>query len=112
MADYALASVARGEKASEIEQEVAEAHNWKRATIVGRSITVNVSRQAAYDFWRDFEKFPSFMENVESVKKLHDRRSHWVVAAPAATVVESDALITEDIPSEVIAWESAEGAMV
>ena len=41
-----------------------------------------------------------------------ERRSHWVVAAPAGESVEWDSVITEDMPGEAIAWESVEGAEV
>jgi len=50
------------------------------------------------------------MENLKSVTVLDQRRSHWVVAAPAGQEVEWDSVITEDQPGRLIAWESAEGA--
>ena len=36
--------------------------------------------------------------------------SHWVVSAPGGKTVEWDAIVTEDEPDRLIAWESAEGA--
>lgn len=52
------------------------------------------------------------MDNVERVEILATDRSHWVVKAPAGKVVEWDAIITEEIDGELIAWASVEGADV
>jgi uncharacterized membrane protein len=95
-----------------VAEEAAEALGWDEAAVVGRSVTINLPREQVYAFWRDFQNFPRFMENVRSVTLGDDRRSHWVVAAPGGESVEWDSLITEDVPGEVIAWESAEGADV
>ncbi|TFI56380.1 SRPBCC family protein [Sphingomonas parva] len=65
-----------------------------------------------YDFWRDFTNLPEFMENVRSVTRIDERRSHWVIAAPAGTKVEFDSMVLEDVPGSLIAWHSLEGADV
>lgn len=80
--------------------------------LVGRTVTINRSRQELYDYWRDFARLPTFMDNVERVDILDDKRSHWVVKAPAGKTVEWDAVITEDRPGEFVAWASVEGADV
>jgi uncharacterized membrane protein len=80
--------------------------------LVGRSVTINRPRQELYDFWRDFRNLPIFMENIESVVMLDPLRSHWKVKGPAESTVEWDSIITDDIPGEVIAWTSAEGASI
>jgi uncharacterized membrane protein len=80
--------------------------------LVGRSVTINRSRHELYDFWRDFRNLPLFMENIESVVMIDPLRSHWKVKGPADSTVEWDSLITEDVPGEIIAWTSAEGASV
>jgi uncharacterized membrane protein len=80
--------------------------------LVGRSVTINRSRQELYDFWRDFRNLPIFMENIESVVMLDPLRSHWKVKGPAESTVEWDSIITDDIPGELIAWTSAEGASI
>lgn len=74
--------------------------------LVGRTVTINRPRQELYAFWRDLRNLPLFMENIQSVTVMDDRRSHWVVRAPADKTVEWDARITEDEPGELIAWES------
>lgn len=94
----------------DVAHEAAEAKSWHEAALVGRAITVNKPRAEVYAAWRDFTRFPQFMENVKSVEVSDNRRSHWVIAAPAGRTVEWDAVITEDEPDQFIAWESVEGA--
>ncbi|WP_309086125.1 SRPBCC family protein [Chelativorans sp.] len=85
---------------------------WREGAVVGRTITVNRPREEVYTRWRDFTRFPEFMENVRSVTMIDQTRSHWVVEAPAGTTVEFETRITEDRPNELIAWESDENAEV
>jgi uncharacterized membrane protein len=80
--------------------------------LIGRTVSINRSRQELYEFWRDFRNLPLFMENIESVRILDGNRSHWVVRGPAKTDLEWDSEITEDVPGEVIAWRSVDGASV
>lgn len=80
--------------------------------LVGRTVIINVPRQAIYAFWRDFRNLPLFMENIESVQVFDERRSHWTVKGPANSSFEWDSVITEDIPGEEIAWSSADNAEV
>ncbi len=79
---------------------------------VERTVTINRPARELYDFWRDFTHFPQFMDNVRSVEKLDERRSRWVIEAPAGTSIEFTSRITEDVPGKLIAWESEEGASV
>ena len=76
------------------------------------TITVNQSPEEVYRFWRDFENLPRFMSHLESVRITGERRSHWVAKAPGGTTVEWDAEITKDVPGQLIAWRSVEGADV
>jgi uncharacterized membrane protein len=81
-------------------------------TLIGRSVTINRPAEEVYAFFRDFSNLPRFMENVERIDLLDERRSHWVVKAPAHGTVEWDALVTEDQPGALIAWQSEPGAEV
>jgi uncharacterized membrane protein len=94
----------------DVAHEAAEERGWHEAALVGRTITINRPREEVYAFFRDFKNLPLFMENIESVTIGDERRSHWVVSAPAGRTVEWDSTITEEVPGELIAWESAEGA--
>ncbi len=83
-----------------------------RTEPVIRSITINQTPDEVYRFWRNFENLPRFMEHLESVQVVDDRRSHWKASAPAGQSVEWDAEITEDRPGELIVWRSLGGADV
>jgi uncharacterized membrane protein len=83
-----------------------------QSTTVEESVIINRPPHQIYDFWRDFTNLPQFMDNIESVTKINEVRSHWVIKAPAGASVEFNSLVTEDIPGRLIAWKSEEGASV
>ncbi len=76
---------------------------------VEKSITINETPEGLYRFWRDLENLPRFIENLESVTPLDERRSHWVVNGPGKTTVEWDAEIFNEKENELIAWRSLPG---
>ena len=94
----------------DVAHQAAEARGWHEAALVGRTVTINRPRAELYAFWRDFNNLAVFMENIDSVQSLDDKRSHWSVKAPGGKTVEWDALITEDAAESLIAWEAAPGA--
>jgi len=79
-------------------------------SMIEKSIEVNVPVKTAYNQWTQFEEFPMFMEGVEQVKQINDKRLHWK-ANIAGKAEEWDAEITEQIPDQRIAWTSKGGAM-
>ena len=84
----------------------------KGHSVASATVTINRPSVELYAFWRNLSNIPTFMENVEAVETIDDRRSHWQVKAPAGRSVEWDARLTEDIPNEVLAWTSEPGADV
>jgi uncharacterized membrane protein len=87
-------------------------HTWRRKTgryeegLVGRTVAINKPKEEIYREWRDFTRFPRFMDNVDSVEDLGGGRSRWIVKAPLGSTVELITSIIEDRPGELIAWES------
>jgi uncharacterized membrane protein len=79
---------------------------------VDESIVLNRPRGEVYRFWRNLENLPRFMDHLESVAVLDERRSHWAAKGPAGSRVEWDAEIHNEIPNELIAWRSLEGSEV
>ena len=79
---------------------------------VEQSVTINRSPEECYRAWRDFTRLPRFMAHLQSVEVIDERRSHWIVKAPAGRRVEWDAEITRDDPSVLIAWRSLPDADV
>jgi uncharacterized membrane protein len=76
---------------------------------IEQSVEVNVPVRVAYNQWTQFEEFPRFMEGVESVRQLDDKRLHWR-ANIGGKIKEWDAEISEQRPDERIAWTSRGGA--
>jgi uncharacterized membrane protein len=73
------------------------------------AIEVDVPVRIAYDQWTQFEEFPRFMDGVESVKQLDDKRLAWV-ATIAGQREEWLAEIVDQVSDQRIAWKSIEGA--
>jgi uncharacterized membrane protein len=67
------------------------------------SIEVQAPVTATYNQWTQFEDFPRFMEGVETVTQLDDKRVHWV-AEVAGKRKEWDAEITRQVPDREIDW--------
>ncbi|EAU39906.1 hypothetical protein FP2506_17559 [Fulvimarina pelagi HTCC2506] len=72
---------------------------------VGKSVLINRPRAELYDFWRDFELFPQFMENIRAVEVNGDV-STWTIAAPAGQTVTAEVEVVEDLRNERLAWKS------
>jgi uncharacterized membrane protein len=80
------------------------------ATHVEASVTVNRSREDAYQYWHDFTKLPEFMLHLESVRMHGDGQLHWRAEDPIRhKTIEWDATIVEDRPNELISWRAADG---
>jgi uncharacterized membrane protein len=77
---------------------------------VEKTIEVEAPISTVYNQWTQFEEFPRFMEGVEAVKQLDEKRLHWRAEIGGKTV-EWDAEIFEQIPDRRIAWRSITGAM-
>ena len=75
---------------------------------VEQSIDIGVPVRVAYDQWTQFESFPQFMEGIEEVRQLDDTHLHWR-ANIGGHDVEWNAVITEQIPEERVAWRSTDG---
>ena len=75
---------------------------------IEKSITIRKSPEELYRFWRDFQNLPRFMQHLESVRVIDDKRSHWVASGPGGKRFEWNAEIVQDIPNELIAWRSSE----
>lgn len=84
----------------------------RRAIDLQRTIHVNAPAEQVWDLWRNLESWPRFMSHLKEVRGTSEGRSHWVAAGPAGTAVEWDAVTTEWVPHEVIAWKSVEGSTI
>src|SRR4029079_10224696 len=75
---------------------------------VEQSIEIAVPVGVAYDQWTQFESFPTFMDGIEEVRQIDDTHLHWR-ANLGGHEVEWDAVITEQLPDERIAWKATDG---
>ena len=98
---YAPPHVLRGDAAKEIQGD---------EDYVGRTVTIGRPRQELYDFWRQFERLPQIMDNLESVERLDDDRSRWRIKGPGGKAIELVNRLVEDVPGSRLAWESEEGS--
>jgi uncharacterized membrane protein len=76
------------------------------------AVTVNRPVDEVFAFWRQLDRLPSFMANVQSVELVGPDRSHWRAVGPAGRALEWDAEITAERPGELIAWRSVPGSDV
>ncbi|MEJ7605917.1 MAG: SRPBCC family protein [Bryobacteraceae bacterium] len=79
---------------------------------VDQEITINKPTSELYSFWRNLENLPRFMDHLQCVKVLDERRSQWSAKGPAGFDVSWDAEIVNDVENEVIGWRSLEGSDV
>ena len=76
------------------------------------SVTINKSPQDVYAYFRDFSRLPEFMDYLAEVREIDSKRSHWIAKPLGGRTIAWDAEIVEDIPGEVIAWQSAPKSMI
>jgi len=79
---------------------------------IEKAITVSSTPKELFRYWRNFENLPRFMEDLESVTRLDETRSHWVANGPGGKQVEWDAEIYNEKENEMIAWRSLPGSDV
>jgi uncharacterized membrane protein len=94
---------------SETEKQLAEQEGWKFAAPLSRAVGINKPPEEVYAFFRDFNNLPKFMDNIERIDVIDDKRSHWVVKAPGGRTVKWDSTITEEEPGKRFAYQSEEG---
>ncbi|HEX8357259.1 MAG TPA: SRPBCC family protein, partial [Segetibacter sp.] len=76
-------------------------------------LTVNSPREVVYDFWRKLSNLPLFMEHLEKVEVLDDKRSHWVAKVPGGIgTIEWDAEVVKEIEGELLGWNSLPHASI
>jgi uncharacterized membrane protein len=99
---YLVATAAR-QKSGERVQSGIEVEN---------EVTIDRPIHEVWEFVRDIETWPRFMQHVQEIRTIGDRRSHWRVDGPAGVVAEWDAETTEQVPNERISWRTLPGSMV
>jgi uncharacterized membrane protein len=107
--DAPLSTSKRDDAVTDATQDLADG---KGSSIVARAVTINRPVGELFAYFRDFANLPTFMENVERIEVLDQRRSHWVVKGPAGKFYEWTSAITDEVSDRLIAWSSEDGAGV
>ena len=84
----------------------------RRSASTWTTLLVNCTPQEAYQFWRDIEELPRFMNRLETVTMLDNRRSRWVALGPLGRPIRWDAEIASEQENEYIEWRSLPGSDV
>jgi len=84
----------------------------RRTVDIQKTLFIEAPPEQVYRFWTDYENFPLFMSSVREVRDLGGGRSHWVVRGPGGVPIEWDAVLTEQVSGEVLAWRSRPGSML
>jgi uncharacterized membrane protein len=84
----------------------------RRAVDIQKTLYIDAPIDQVYAFWSHYENFPLFMSHVRAVEDLGGGRSHWSVSGPGGLPIEWNAVLTQQVPEEVIAWRSEAGSML
>lgn len=81
---------------------------------VNLAVSMFIERPAAelFAFWRDLQNVARLSPRIEAIEMLDERRSHWVVKTPWGSRLEWNALLINEHPDALLAWESEPGADV
>src|SRR5436305_4453661 len=79
---------------------------------VWTSLLVKCTPAEAYRFWRNFEDLPRFMNRIQTVSVVDNRRSRWVANGPAGQGICWDAEIVDERENESLEWRSLPGSDV
>ena len=84
----------------------------RRAIEFQKHMVIHAPLNQVFDFWANFENVPKFMRNVYHVAKTGDNQWHWKVRGPAGSTVEWDAVVTQMVPGQVLAWKTRDSSLV
>jgi uncharacterized membrane protein len=78
---------------------------------VNKAINIFAPIDEVYQFWRNFENFPLFMNHVKEIT-TQGEVSNWKVAGPVGSTVEFQSRVIQDSPNDMIAWETLPDSQV
>ena len=93
-------------------EDTRRALGGKAGVVVEESVTINQPIEILYRFWRNLENLPRFMRHLESVERITDTLSRWRAKGPGGMTFEWNAEIINEVPNQVIGWQSIEGSDV
>ncbi|HZV06238.1 MAG TPA: YgaP-like transmembrane domain [Gemmataceae bacterium] len=79
---------------------------------VEESITINRDAATLWRFWRKLENIGRFMQHLECVEEIDERRSRWTARGPLGVKLQWEAEIINEKENELIAWRSVDDSEV
>jgi len=79
---------------------------------VEESIIVNRDVATLWKFWRKLENLGRFMQHLERVEEIDNRRSRWTARSLFGAKLEWEAEIFNEQENDMIAWRSVDGSTV
>ncbi|SRR6266568_3343240 len=79
---------------------------------VERSFTINRPVSEVYDYFRNFENLPKFMQHLREVRVTGEKTSRWVAEAPLGFELEWDAEIVDESQNRHLTWQSLPGTLI
>lgn len=79
---------------------------------VREAIIVNATPEELYSFWRQLERLPLVMPQLESVEQIDFRLSRWTAKTLGQMPVSWTAEIINEVPFETIAWKTLPGESI
>ncbi|MGB7786117.1 MAG: SRPBCC family protein [Salinimicrobium sp.] len=87
--------------------------NHSRNVNIQVSQLVNKPRKEVYEFWRQVENLPLFMEHLKHVEALDDKLSLWEARIPGGIGnVRWKSEIVKEVPYELLGWQSLPGSSI
>lgn len=83
----------------------------ENAIKIQKAININAPIDEVYQYWHNFENFPRFMNHVKEVS-TDNGLSTWKVAGPAGSSIEFQSHIIQDVPNELIVWETVPDSQI
>jgi len=80
-----------------------------RETTARCSVVILHRPTEIYAAWKDFERAPEWMEQIESVTNIDDRHARWTRSHPGARTLDWITEITEDLPNQSLVWRTVPG---
>jgi uncharacterized membrane protein len=76
-------------------------------------VVVSRPRDVVYAFWRKLENLNLFMEHVQKIRELDDKRSSWTIKIPGGfPSLQWEAEIVKEEEGKEISWQSAPGSSI
>jgi uncharacterized membrane protein len=79
---------------------------------VVKACTVRKPAAELYAFWRHLPNLSRVIKHPVAITRVSPTESHWAVSAPGKDPVEWNAIIINDEPDRLIAWQSKPDADV